>query len=191
MQKYRKQRGELVRIISDQVLPWQNLHFATATSCLPPGRGNEGEREGWREARILRVALLRCRANDARRLDHQSYFHYANRSCSALTPRGPRPHCYYSQLASSSRQRPVFLPRDNDATGAISDFMPRLCRANHHSSERSRESNWRNKADDEDHAWFLLQPANCVLSSVVITGDKDNKDLSCLMTIGSDSDTLE
>lgn len=151
-QKYRKQRDVLVRITSDQVLLFQNPHLAAATSSLLP----EGERESERVRERAGREVLRCRANDARRLDHQSYFHYANRSCSALTPRGPRPHCYYSQLASSSRQRPVFLPRDNDATGAISDFMPRLCRPDHHSSERSCESNRRNKADDEDHAWFLL-----------------------------------
>jgi len=37
-----------------------------------------------------------CRANDARRSGHQSYFHYTDRSCSTLTPR-PARHCYYSE----------------------------------------------------------------------------------------------
>lgn len=37
-----------------------------------------------------------CRANDARRSDHQSYFHYVDRSCSILTPR-PAGHYYYSE----------------------------------------------------------------------------------------------
>ena len=63
-----------------------------------------------------------CRANDARRLHHQSYFHYADRSCSALTPRGPRPILIIPQHPSSSR-----ISQTRSCPAAISDFMPPFC----------------------------------------------------------------
>lgn len=52
---------------------------------------------------ILLGSLL-CRANDAHRSDHQSYFHYVDPSCSTLTSR-PAGHCYYSEMRDAFRAR--------------------------------------------------------------------------------------
>lgn len=44
------------------------------------------------------------RANDARRSNHQSYFHYVDSSCSTLTS-WPVGHCYYSEMRDAFRAR--------------------------------------------------------------------------------------
>jgi hypothetical protein len=100
-----------------------------------------------------------CRANDARRSSHQSYFHYTDRSCSTLTPR-PARHCYYSEGDVRCTMRAAHGPcliADN-AAGTIAGFAIHLA-LRERAERRSERRSARVCARRECAAFFLKAPS--------------------------------